>query len=78
MENYTLRIPEDSSKARALIEYLKTLDFVEFKKLEAANESLSAAEQKLIEMGFKDLRNKRLAPHEDVKRSIREQIKKVQ
>lgn len=78
MKNYTLTISENSNKAKALIEYLKTLDFVEFKKSEAIDDSLSAAEQKLIEMGFDDLRNNRLTPHEEVERAIREKISKAQ
>lgn len=32
MENYTIKISEKNVKTKALIQYLKTLDFIELKK----------------------------------------------
>ncbi|MEX0811939.1 MAG: hypothetical protein WD048_06960 [Chitinophagales bacterium] len=78
MENYNLRVPENSNKAKALIEYLKTLDFIEFKKSRMLQDEPSEIEQKLIDQGFDDLRNNKLIAHQEVKQSIRERIKRSQ
>lgn len=77
MEDYTLRIPEKNSKALALLNYLKTLDFVELTKSADWWDELSEDNKASIERGLDDLNNNRVHSDEDVRKSVRERILKA-
>lgn len=74
MEDYTLRISENNSKALALLNYLKTLDFVELTKTVDWYDELTIEQKQAIEMGLDDLKNGRVHSDEDVRKSVRERI----
>ena len=50
MEDYTLRISENNAKALALLDYLKTLDFVELSKTTDWWDEISTANKTSIRM----------------------------
>tara|TARA_R110001592_G_scaffold178589_1_gene419715 strand:+ start:1213 stop:1455 length:243 start_codon:yes stop_codon:yes gene_type:complete len=74
MEDYTLRISENNSKALALLNYLKTLDFVELSKTTDWWDEISTENKQSIERGLDDLKNNRVHSDEDVRKSVRERI----
>jgi hypothetical protein len=74
MENYTLRISEKNSKALALLNYLKTLDFVELSKNTDWWDEISTENKASIERGLDDLKNGRVHSDEDVRKRVRERI----
>lgn len=77
MQNYTIKISENNAKAKALIQYLKTLDFVELTKTNDWWDELGAESKASIERGLDDLKNDRVHNDQDVRRSIRERILKA-
>ena len=77
MANYTLKIPEKNAKALALLNYLKTLDFVELTKSVDWWDELSESNKASIERGLDDLNNNRVHSDEDVRKSVRERILKA-
>ena len=78
MEDYTLRIPENNSKALSLLNYLKTLDFVELSKTTDWWEEISMENKTSIQKGLDDLKNNRTHSDEDVRKSVRERILNAQ
>ena len=74
MEDYTLRISEKNSKALALLNYLKTLDFVELSKTTDWFDELSPEQKQSIDRGLDDLKNGRVHSDTDVRKSVRERI----
>jgi hypothetical protein len=74
MEDYILRISENNSKALALLNYLKTLDFVELSKTADWWDETSVEHKASIERGLDDLKNGRVHSDEDVSKSVRERI----
>lgn len=77
MQNYTIKISENNAKAKALIQYLKTLDFVELTKTNDWWDELGAESKASIERGLDDLKNDRVHNDQDVRNSIRERILKA-
>ncbi len=77
MQNYTIKILEKNAKAIALINYLKTLEFVELTKTNDWWDELGAESKASIERGLDDLKNNRIHSDEEVRNSIRERILKA-
>lgn len=74
MENYTIKISENNSKALALINFLKSLDFIEIIKTENQESELDAKSITSIEKGLNDIKNNRIHNDQDVRNSIRKRI----
>ncbi|MBW6483021.1 MAG: hypothetical protein K0B10_08155 [Vicingaceae bacterium] len=77
MADYTLKISEKNAKALALLNYLKTLDFIELTKSVDWWDELSERNKASIERGLDDLNNNRIHSDEDVRKSVRERILKA-
>ena len=78
MSNYTLTIPEDSQKALALLNYLKTLDFVKLTKATDWYDELGQEQIKSINKGLKDLEDGNTYKDEDIRKSIHQRILNAQ
>ena len=74
MEDYTLRISEKNSKAIALLNYLKTLDFVELSKTTDWWDEISTDNKASIERGLDDLKNGNIHTDKDVRENVRQRI----
>jgi len=74
MEDYTLRISESDSKALALINYLKTLDFIELTRTTDWWDEMTSENQASIQRGLDDLENGRVHSDEDIRESVRQRI----
>ena len=77
MQNYTIKISEKNAKAKALIQYLKTLDFIELTTTGDWWDELGAESKASIERGLDDLKNDRTHSDQDVRNSVRERILKA-
>lgn len=79
MADYTLKISEKNAKAIALINYLKTLDFIELTKSKPVDwwDELSEENKASIERGLDDLNNNRVQSDEEVRKIVRERILKA-
>ena len=73
MHDYTLRLT-DSDKAIALLNYLKTLDFVEISKTNDWWDDLSEKSKENIQLGLDDLEIDNTHSDEDVRKSIHKRI----
>jgi len=78
MQNYTLKIPENNSKALALLNYLKTLDFIEINKTVDWWDELSIENRKAINKGLDDLEKGNTYTDEEVRKSIHKRILNAQ
>lgn len=74
MQNYTLKISEKNDKTIALINFLKSLDFVELTKANDWWDELGTESKASIERGIDDLKNDRVHSDQDVRNSIRQRI----
>jgi hypothetical protein len=74
MADYTLKISEKNAKALALLNYIKTLDFVELTKATDWYDELTAENKASIDRGLDDLKNDRIHSDEEVRKSVRERI----
>lgn len=74
METYTIKISEKNTKAKALIQYLKTLEFIEFTKNDDWWDEIGIKSKTSIERGLDDLKNNRTHSDEKVRNSIKERI----
>ena len=76
MEDYTLSVPEGDSKAIALLNYLKTLDFVQLKKAEKGDwwNLISSENQASVQRGVDDLDNGKSQSDNAVRNSVRQKI----
>lgn len=72
MADYTLRLSEKNAKALALLNYLKTLDFVELTKSNSVDwwDELSEDNKKAIEKGIKQADEGKLISKEDARKRI--------
>ena len=70
MQNYTLTISENSSKAIALLNYLKSIDFVEISKTTDWWETLTTEQQNNISKGVEQLDNGEGVTHDDVRKNV--------
>lgn len=77
MQDYTLSIPEDSNKALALLNYLKTLDFVSITKSKDWYNELNQEQIQSINKGLEDIENGNTHTDEDVRESIHQRILKA-
>lgn len=77
MQSYTIKISENNAEAKALIQYLKTLEFVELTKTSDWWDELGAESKASIERGLDDLKNNRVHNDQDVRNSVRERILKA-
>ncbi len=74
MTRITISISKFDRKAKALIEYLKTLDFIKIEEEVEYTVELSKQEANAIEKGLKDIEDGRLVPDEEVRKSIHDKI----
>ena len=74
MQEYHLKISEDSDKALALLDYLKTLDFVQLTKANDWWDGLSKKNKESIQKGENDLERGHTFSNEEVSKSIRQRI----
>lgn len=74
MADYTLKLSEKNAKALALLNYIKTLDFVELTKTTDWYDELTAENKASIDRGLDDLKNNRIHSDEEVRKSVRERI----
>jgi len=74
MAQFTISISENNNKALALLNYLKTLDFVSITKIEDWYDELSQEQIKSINKGLEDLENGNIHKDEDVRESIHQRI----
>jgi hypothetical protein len=74
MQNYTLKIAENNAQAKALISYLKTLDFIQFTKEKDWCDELDEISLASIDRGLNDLNSGAIHTAEAVRNSIREKI----
>lgn len=73
MEDYTLRISEKNSKALALLNYLKTLDFIELTKKSKSTDwwdELSENHKKAIKKGMKQADKGKLISKEEARKRV--------
>jgi hypothetical protein len=78
MQNYTLRISENSSEARALLNYLKTLDFIEITKTTDWWDELNQENKKAINNGLYDLEHGNTYSDDEVRKNIHQRILNAQ
>jgi len=78
MQEYTLSISENNSKALALLNYLKTLDFVSITKTTDWFEELSQEQKEAIDKGLEDIENGNVHKDKDVRKSIHQRILNAQ
>lgn len=78
MADYILKISEKNTKALALLNYLKTLDFVELTKSADWWDELSESDKVSIQKGLDDLDNGRVHTDEDARKSVRQRILNAQ
>jgi len=77
MEDYTLRVPDNNDNALALLNYLKTLDFVELTKTRDWWDELSEGNKKSIQKGLDDIENGRVHSDKEIRASVRQRILKA-
>jgi len=78
MQNYTLTIQEDNSKALALLDYLKSIDFIKISKTTDWYDELNFKQKESINKGIEDLENGNTYADEDVRKNIHQRIIKAQ
>lgn len=78
MQNYTLTISENNNKAIALLNYLKTLDFIEINKTSDWWDELSHKNKEAINIGIDDLKEGNIHTDEFVRESIHKRILNAQ
>ena len=72
--DYTLTISENNKKSLALINYLKTLDFIHISKATDWWDKLSLKDKESVQKGLDDIENNNIHTDEDVRKSIRQRI----
>ena len=74
---HTIQIDDTNSKAKALLEYLKTLDFVKLTDNSDWYDKLSEVNIHSIQLGLDDLRNGHVVLDSEVRSSIQQRILKA-
>jgi len=74
MEDYTLRLSKNNTKAAALLEFLKSLDFIEINKTQDWWGDLSEENKASIERGLNDYKSRRVFSDENVRNEVRQRI----
>ena len=77
MQDYTITISENSSKALALLNYLKTLDFISITEAKDWYNELSPEQIKSVNKGLEDLKNGNTHTDEEVRANIHSRILKA-
>lgn len=70
MQNYTLTIQENNSKALALLDYLKSIDFIKISKADDWWNTLTAEQQGNINKGAAQLDNGEGIAHNDIRKNV--------
>ncbi len=78
MQAYTLKLSENSNKAKALLNYLRTLDFIEVTKTNDWYNELNSNQKASIEKGIEDLNSGNTYSDEDVREYAHLHILKAQ
>jgi predicted transcriptional regulator len=74
MTRFTISISEYDDKAKALMEYLKTLEFITIEETSVSEYELSEEELAALNRGLKDIDEGRVYSDEEVKKRIRNKI----
>ncbi len=74
MQDYTLKLSENNNKALALLNYLRTLDFIEISKTTDWYDELNFKQKESINKGIEDLENRNTYTDEDVRKNIHQRI----
>ena len=77
MLEYTLHLPENNSSAKALLEYIKTLDFAKLSPTQDWYEELTAEQKESINQGLADIENGNVHTDEYVQNYIADKIAKA-
>ena len=77
MQDYILKLSENNSKALALLNYLRTLDFIEITKTNDWYDDLNYEQKESIDKGIKDLDNGNTYSDEDVREYAHSHILKA-
>ena len=78
MQDYILKLSENNSKALALLNYLKTPDFIEITKTNDWYDDLNYEQKESIDKGIKYLGNGNTYSDEDVREYAHAHILKAQ
>jgi len=78
MQDYTLKLLENNNKALALLNYLRTLDFIEISKATDWYDELNFKQKESINKGIEDLENGNTYADEDVRKNILLNLKFLQ
>jgi len=76
MQDYILSIPENNNKAKALLNYLKSIDFVKISKNVDWWETLSTEQKNKINKSVELLDSGEGIPHDKVRKNIEELLRK--
>jgi predicted transcriptional regulator len=74
MTRFTISIAEYDDKAKALMEYLKTLEFITIEETSVSEYELSGEELAALNRGLKDIDEGRVYSDKEVKKRIRNKI----
>jgi hypothetical protein len=77
MLEYTLQLPENNSSAKALLEYIKTLDFAKLTPTKDWFDELSNEDKETINQGLVDIENGNVHTDEYVQNHIAKKIAKA-
>jgi len=74
MTRFTISISKLDKRSKALIDYLKTLDFIQIEESNELSEGFSVKEQDAIKKGLKDIEEGNLFSDDEVRNAIRKRI----
>ncbi len=77
VQDYILKLPENNNKALALLNYLRTFDFIEISKASDWYDELNSKHKDAINRGIEDLENGNIHADEDVRKEIHQRILKA-
>lgn len=76
MTEYILQLPDNYSSAKALLEYIKSLDFVKLTPSKDWYDELTAEQKEGIETALQELKDGKSIAHHDVVNRINKRFKK--
>jgi hypothetical protein len=74
MLEYTLHLSDNNPSAKALLEYIKTLDFAKLSPTKDWYDELSNEQKEGIEVALQELKEGKGIPHDDVVNKINKRI----